>query len=101
MKALLLSKVNLASWLHAHFALTCPEAVERLVIEGDNFFGWQGLAIIGSVSIAGKQYIVALSHGSADGGIDTILRLAPGDDQALDAARLQLGLQTSLMKGIG
>src|SRR5947209_15070855 len=37
-KALLLSKMNLASWLDPHFAVTCPEAVERLVIERDIVF---------------------------------------------------------------
>src|SRR5205085_10650673 len=89
--------MNLAGWLHPHFALTCPEAIERLVIERDNFFRRQGLAILGGVSIAGQQHVVALSHSPADGCIDTILCLAPGDDQAFDAARLQLRLQTRLM----
>ena len=93
--------MNLAGWLHPHFALTCPEAIERLVRERDNFFRGPGLAILGGVSIAGQQHVVALSNSPADGCIDTILRLAPGDDQAFDAARLQLRLQTRLMKGIG
>src|SRR5207248_3415892 len=79
---LLLSKMNLAGWLHPHFALTCPEAIERLVIERDDFFRRQGIAIIGGVSIAGKQHVVALGNSPADGSIYTILRLAPGDDQA-------------------
>src|SRR5258708_4439227 len=52
-KALLLSKLNLASWLDPHFALACPEAIERLVIKRDNCFRWQGLAIFGGMSIAG------------------------------------------------
>jgi hypothetical protein len=34
--ALLLSKMNLAGWLHPHFVFTCPEAIQRLVIERDN-----------------------------------------------------------------
>src|SRR6266581_8279211 len=97
---LLLSKMNLASWLDPHFALTCPEAIERLVIERDNVFRRQGLAILGSVSIAGQQHVVALSNCPADGCIDTILCLAPGDDQAFDTARFQLFLQTRLMKRI-
>src|SRR5216684_3362151 len=93
--------MNLASWLYPHFVLTCPEAIERLVIERDNLFRWQGLAILGGVSIAGQQHVVALSSRPADGCIDTILCLAPGDDQAFDTARFQLRLQTRLMKGIG
>src|SRR5437588_12763740 len=79
-KALLLSKMNLASWLYPHSAVTCPEAIERLVIERDNVFRRQGLAILGRVSIAVQQHIVALRNCPADGCIDTILRLAPGDD---------------------
>src|SRR3982074_2101717 len=54
-KALLLSKMNLASWLYPHFAVTCPEAIERLVIERDNTFRRQGLAILGGMSIADDQ----------------------------------------------
>src|SRR3989440_11750849 len=100
-KALLLSKMNLASWLYPHFAVTCPKAIERLVIERDNVFRWQGLAILGSMSITGEQHVVALSNCPADGCIDTILCLAPGDDQAFDTARFQLFLQTRLMKRIG
>src|SRR2546421_3045932 len=100
-KALLLSKMNLASWLYPHFAVTCPEAIERLIIERDNVFRRQGLAILGRMSIAGQQHIVALSNCPADGGIDTILCLAPGDDQPFDATCLQLRLKTRLMKGIG
>src|SRR5436309_8808048 len=37
------AKMNLAGWLHPHLALTCPEAIERLVIERDNFFRRQGI----------------------------------------------------------
>src|SRR5260370_42446935 len=98
---LLLSKMNLAGWLHPHFALTCPEAIQRLVIERDNFFRRQGSAILGSVSIAGQQHVVALSNSPADCCIDTILCLAPGDDHAFDTVRFQLFLQTRLMKRIG
>src|SRR5207248_1778606 len=100
-KALLFRKMNLAGWLYSHSALPCPEAVERLVIERDNFFRRQGLAVLGGMSVAGQQHIVALSNCPADGGIDTILCLAPGDDQAFDTARFQLFLQTRLMKRIG
>ena len=89
--------MDLAGWLHPHFALTCPEAIERLVRERDNFFRRQGIAILGCVSIAGQQHVIALSNSPADCCIYTILRLAPGDDQAFDAARLQLRLQTRLM----
>jgi len=92
--------MHLASWLYPHFALTCPETIERLIIERDNLFRWQGLAILGGVSIAGKHHVVADSHSPADGGINTILRLAPTDDQTFDAACLQHLLQTRLMKGI-
>src|SRR5947209_19364082 len=79
---LLLSKMNLAGWLHPPFALTCPEAIERLVIERDNFFRRQGIAIIGGVSIVGQQHVVALSNTAANGCVDTIRRLAPGADKA-------------------
>src|SRR5579884_3116160 len=99
--ALRLSKMNLAGWPHPHLALTSPEAIERLIIERDNLSRRQGLAILGGVSIAGQQHIIALSHSPSDGCINTILRLAPGDNQAFDAAYLQLRLQTRLMKGIG
>src|SRR5438552_3356649 len=95
------AKMNLAGWLHPHFAVTCPEAIERLVIERDNVFRRQGVAILGGMSIAGQQHVVALSNSPADGCIDTNLCLAPGDDQAFDTARYQLFLQTRLMKRIG
>src|SRR6266699_4708801 len=94
------AKMNLAGWLHPHYVLTCPEAIQRLVRERDNLFRRQGLAILGGVSIASQQHVVAGSNSPADCCIYTILRLAPGDDQAFDAARLQLRLQTRLMKGI-
>jgi hypothetical protein len=88
---------NESRWLHSHFSLTCPEAIQRLVRERDNLFRRQGIAILGGVRIAGQQHVLALSHSPADCGIYTKLRLAPGDYQAFDAARLQLRLQTRLM----
>ena len=98
---LLLGKMDLAGWPQPHPALTGPEAVESLIVERNDFFCWQALAIIGGVGVAGQQHIVALSNGPAHSCIDTILRLGSCDDQAFDAARLQLRLQTRLMKGIG
>src|SRR5260370_35906369 len=47
---LLLSKMNLARWLHPHFPLTCPEAIQRLVVNRDNFFLRQVGAIFARVS---------------------------------------------------
>jgi hypothetical protein len=49
---LLLRKMNLAGWLHPHFALTCPQAIQRLVRERDNFFRRQGFAILGLLEVA-------------------------------------------------
>lgn len=66
------------------------ESGEGGVVVGDALGCGHLGAIGGGVGVAGQGHVVAVVEGGAAGGIDAVVRLHAGDDQAADAARRQL-----------
>src|SRR5260221_3429183 len=79
----------------------CPEAVQCLVVEGNNLFSGQGMIVVGRMGIARQRDIVALSNSAPRGGIHAIISLTTHNYQMFDATRLQLRLEKRAVKGIG